>query len=186
MNTLTICMYGAASDRIDPVYFKKTRALGREIAGRKHRLIYGGGASGLMGACAEGCQEVNGTVIGVVPHFMRSYERLNDNCTKLIQTENMAERKLIMEDTADAFIIVPGGIGTLDEFFEILTLTELGRQSKPILLYNIEGFFDLLIALLEDGIRKGFINKKVRDLYIVSHDPIQALNLIECAVQEEN
>ncbi|MDD7113400.1 MAG: TIGR00730 family Rossman fold protein [Lachnospiraceae bacterium] len=179
MTKLTICMYGAASNNIDSIYITETEKLGEEIAQRHHRLIYGGGATGLMGACARGAARYEGTIIGVVPGFMNELEPINANCTEIIHTETMSERKQIMEDNADAFIIVPGGIGTLDEFFQILTLTELKRKFAPIVLFNINGFYDDLISFLNFGIGKGFIRENVREICHVCDTAPEALNYIE-------
>ena len=179
MTKLTICMYGAASDNIDSIYITETEKLGEEIAQHHHGLIYGGGASGLMGACARGAARYGGTIIGVVPGFMNEMEPINRNCTEIIHTETMGERKQVMEDNADAFIIVPGGIGTLDEFFQILTLTELKRKSAPIVLYNINGFYDDLISFIDFGIKKGFIRENVRNICQVCTTAPEALSYIE-------
>jgi len=179
MSRLTICMYGAASSNIDDIYIREIEKLGREIGSRHHRLIYGGGATGLMGACARGVSAAGGEIIGVAPSFMSDYELLNESCTELIRTETMGERKEIMEARSDAFIIAPGGIGTLDEFFQILTLTELKRKSAPIILYNINGYYDDLIHFIEICIHKGFIRVGVKDLYRVCTAPAEALDMIE-------
>ena len=137
MTKLTICMYGAASDRIDSIYINAAEALGKEIAKRHHKLIYGGGASGLMGACANGVLENGGEVTGVV------------------------------------------GIGTFDEFFQILTLTELGRSAKPIIVYNVSGFYDDTIAIIDKLIGMGFIRESVKSLFSVCETPEEVLNAIE-------
>ena len=179
MTKLTICMYGAASDNIDSIYITETEKLGEEIAQRQHRLIYGGGASGLMGACARGAARMGGTIIGVVPRFMNEMEPINSNCTEIIHTETMGERKQIMEDNGDAFIIAPGGVGTLDEFFQILTLAELKRKTAPIILFNINGFYNDLISFINVGIEKGFIRSHVRELFHVCDTAPGILNLIE-------
>lgn len=179
MSKLTICMYGAASDNIDSIYIEKTEELGKVIAERKHKLIYGGGATGLMGACARGAAQANGIIIGVVPAFMDEFELLNDKCTKLIRTKTMSERKQIMEDNADAFIIVPGGIGTFDEFFQVLTLAELKQKNAPIVLFNINGYYDDLISLIDGCIHKGFIRQNVKDLFCVCSSPDETLDKIE-------
>ena len=179
MAKLTICMYGAASDNIDSFYITETEKLGEEIAQRHHRLIYGGGATGLMGACARGAARKGGTIIGVVPGFMNEMEPINSNCTEIIHTETMGERKQIMEDNADAFVIAPGGVGTLDEFFQILTLTELRRKSAPIVLFNTNGFYDDLISFIYVGIEKGFIREGVRELFHVCNTAPEAMDMIE-------
>ena len=107
MTKLTICMYGAASDRIDSIYINAAEALGKEIAKRHHKLIYGGGASGLMGACANGVLENGGEVTGVVPTFMNKFEPIKSECTEIVRTETMSLRKEVMEENADAFVIAP-------------------------------------------------------------------------------
>ncbi|MBQ9157637.1 MAG: TIGR00730 family Rossman fold protein [Eubacterium sp.] len=176
---MTICVYGAASSNIDDIYIAETERLGRELGARRHKLIYGGGASGLMGACARGVAAASGEVIGVVPKFMSAFEALNRDCTEFIETETMSERKDIMESRADAFIIVPGGIGTMDEFFQVLTLEELKRKSAPIILFNINGYYDTLIHFIDDCVKKGFIRVAVKDLFRVCDDPNDALDIIE-------
>ena len=157
MKSLTVCMYGAASNNIDVNYFRQAEAFGRGIGKRGYNLIYGGGGSGLMGAAARGVRAEGGKVISVVPNFMYEVEDIFGDCTQMIRTETMAERKSIMEDNGDAFVIVPGGVGTFDEFFEILALVGLRQLTAPIILFNIDGYYDTLIALLEHSRQKGFI-----------------------------
>ena len=118
MTRLTICMYGAASDRINSIYINAANELGKEIAKRHHKLIYGGGAGGLMGACASGVLENGGEVTGVVPTFMNKFEPIKSECTEIVRTETMSLRKEVMEENADAFVIAPGGIGTFDDLAE--------------------------------------------------------------------
>ncbi len=175
----TICMYGSASDNIAPIYMTETEKLGREIGKRGHALVYGGGACGLMGACARGVQAEGGRVTAVVPDFMVEIEELNKKATEFINTATMSERKVIMEKKADAFVICPGGIGTFDEFFEILALISLGRKQAPIVLYNIDGYYTKLIDLIDQGIDLGFINANVRQLFFVCSEAENALDLIE-------
>ena len=125
---MNITLYGAASDRIDKEYIEGVEELGREMARRGHVMVYGAGSTGLMGAAARGMHEENGKIIGITPHFMHKLEPISELCTELIATDTMAERKTIMEEKADAFIITPGGLGTLDEFFQILTLKVLQQH----------------------------------------------------------
>ena len=176
---MVICMYGAGSDLIDQKYKDVVEELGREIAKRNHELIYGGGGSGLMGAVAKGTHLAGGKVTGVVPHFMHEFEPIYEYTSYNIKTTTMGERKQIMEDNSDGFVICPGGIGTLDEFFQILTLKELKRQEKPIVLLNIDGFYDPVVDLIENYIQKGFIREKVRGLYGVASTPEEAINYLE-------
>ncbi len=175
---MVICMYGAGSDKIDPVYVKQTEALGREIALAGCDMVYGGGAGGLMGACARGVSKAEGVVIGIIPKFMGRFEKINKKCTKIISTESMAARKQMMEAMADGFIIAPGGIGTFDEFFQILTLKELKRRTKPIVLYNIAGYYDDFLKVMESGVEKGFIRPGVMEMFYVCDDPREAVDYI--------
>ena len=185
MTKLTICMYGAASDRIDSIYINAAEALGKEIAKRHHKLIYGGGASGLMGACANGVLENGGEVTGVVPTFMNKFEPIKSECTEIVRTETMSLRKEVMEENADAFVIAPGGIGTFDEFFQILTLTELGRSAKPIIVYNVSGFYDDTIAIIDKLIGMGFIRESVKSLFSVCETPEEVLNAVEWLTSQQ-
>ena len=179
MGKRTICVYGAASDKIAPVFITETEKLGREIARRHHQIIYGGGAGGVMGACARGAAQAGGTVIGIVPYFMEKFEDINHDCTEIIRTQTMGERKKIMEDRADAFILAPGGIGTFDEFFQVITLAELGQKDAPIVLFNVDGYYDDLIGFLDQCTEKGFIRRRARDLLYICNDPAKAVEYID-------
>ena len=121
---MRICVYGAASPTIDPHYIEEGERLGREMIKRGHSLVFGGGGNGMMGAAARGAKQENGYILGVVPKFFdeEEVEKLCDFCNELVMPDTMRERKQIMEDNSDAFIVTPGGIGTYEEFFEILTL----------------------------------------------------------------
>ena len=137
---MRICIYGAASPTIDAEYTEKVELLGEKLAKRGHSLVFGGGANGLMGAAARGIKKQGGHIIGVIPKFFgeESVEAIFEECDELITPDTMRERKQIMEDNSDAFIVVPGGIGTFEEFFEILTLKQLCRHNKPIAIYNMK------------------------------------------------
>jgi uncharacterized protein (TIGR00730 family) len=176
---MNITLYGAASDRIDQVYFERVEELGRVMARRGHTMVFGAGATGLMGAAARGMAECGGKIVGVTPHFMHTLEPVSTLCTELIATETMAERKTIMEEKADAFVIVPGGIGTFDEFFQILTLKVLGRHDKPIILYNINSFWDNMISVIGTDLIKGFISTKTADCFCICETPDSVFNEIE-------
>lgn len=178
---MNITLYGAASDRIDRAYFEGVEALGRALAKRGHTMVFGAGSTGLMGAAARGVAAEHGHIIGVTPHFMHTLEPVSELCTELIATETMAERKTIMEERADAFVIVPGGIGTFDEFFQILTLKVLGRHNKPIILYNINGFWDNMIAVIGTDLIKGFINTKTVECFAICETPESVFEEIEAS-----
>lgn len=168
---MNVTLYGAASNSIDRIYIEKVEELGYALASAGHTMVFGGGASGLMGAAARGMKRGNGNIIGVVPHFIHEFEPVFDGCTELIHTETMADRKDEMESRADAFIIVPGGIGTFDELFQILTLKVLNQHDKPIILYNINGFWDSMLAVIGTDIFKGFISKSVADGFVLCETP---------------
>ena len=137
---MKICIFGAASAHIDDIYIKKVEELGELLAKRGHSLVFGAGATGLMGAAARGFKRGGGFIHGVIPKFFReeSVELIYEDCDKITYTETMSERKKTMEDECDAFIVTPGGIGTFEEFFEVLTLKQLGRHQKAIVIYDIE------------------------------------------------
>ena len=179
---MNICLYGASSSAIAKAYVNPTEELGAKIAERGHTLIYGGGAAGLMGAAARGAYSRGGEIIGVVPSFLNVDGILFDNCTELIFTETMRERKALMEQKSDAFIMTPGGVGTFDEFFEILTLKQLGRHSKPIAVFNVNGYFDSLIAQLENAVHKQFMNPEIFELFISTDRADRLIDYLENSV----
>lgn len=162
----TVCVFGAASETIDDTYKREVENLGKLIAENKCCLVYGAGATGCMGAVARGVTSGNGYVFGVTPNFMGDFEEIYD-CDKLIKTRTMNERKTIMEEHADFFIIAPGGIGTMDEFFEVLTLKYLNQGDKPIILFNVNGFFDDIVKVIERLVSDKFASERILDSYIV-------------------
>ena len=181
---MNICLYGASSNAIAKSYINPTEELGTKIAERGHTLIYGGGAAGLMGAAARGAYSQGGKIIGIVPSFLNVDGILFDNCDEMIFTETMRERKQLMEEKSDAFIVTPGGVGTFDEFFEILTLKQLGRHSKPIAVFNINGYFDSLIEQLKNAVHKQFMNPESFELCFFTDNADKLINYIEYAANE--
>lgn len=162
---MVICVYGASSQQIHPDYLSGVEDFGRAMGKRGHALLFGGGDKGLMGAAARGVKGTAGTVIGVAPRFFNVDGVLYPHCDEFYYTDTMRERKQILEDKADAFVAVPGGIGTFDELFEILTLKQLGRHAKPIALLNLRGYYDPLLALLDKAISEGFMKEECRVLW---------------------
>ena len=162
---MVICLYGASSQNIHPDYFTGVEDFGRAMGTRGHTLLFGGGDTGLMGAAARGVKSQQGRVIGVAPRFFNADGILYPACDEFFFTDTMRERKQILEDKADAFVAVPGGIGTFDELFEILTLKQLGRHSKPVALLNLRGYFDPLLAMLEKAMADGFMKEECRSLW---------------------
>ena len=178
---MRICVYGAASPTIDKEYIKVTEKMGKEMVKRGHSLVFGGGGNGLMGAAARGVKAAGGKILGVIPRFFdaEDIEAICDFCDKLLQPETMRERKQLMEDNADAFIVVPGGIGTYEEFFEILTLKQLCRHQKPIAIYNIMGYYDSLYAVMKQAIDKKFIKENCLNLFKVTDNLEELFDYIE-------
>lgn len=176
---MVICLYGASSNNIHPDYVSGVEALGRAMGRRGHALLFGGGAKGLMGAAARGVKAENGKVIGVAPNFFNVDGVLYPHCDEFYYTDTMRQRKQILEDKAEAFLAVPGGIGTFDELFEILTLRQLGRHSKPVVLFNLRGYFDPLLAMLDKAIEDGFMKEECRTLWASFTDADQLLDYLE-------
>lgn len=164
---MVICVYGASSNEISENYKQKTYELGFSLAKRGHSLVFGAGSDGLMGAAARGFKAGGAKVHGVIPKFFEEngYEAIFYEADKLTYTQTMAERKAIMEDSCDAFIIAPGGIGTFEEFFQVFTLKQLGRHKKAIVLFNIDGYYDDMIKLLNKSMEQGFINEECSILF---------------------
>ena len=181
---MNICIYGASSDAIDPVYLTRVENLGETLAKRGHGLVFGAGARGVMGAAARGFHKAGGAIKGVAPTFFNVDGVLFAHCTEFVPTETMRERKQIMEDSADAFIIGPGGIGTFEEFFEILTLKQLGRHAKPIAIYNINGYYDSMLAMLEKSADENFMRRLTLDLYKVFDDDNKMIDYLENSNEE--
>lgn len=172
---MNICVYCASSDQISPEFFDAARELGALIAKNGHTLIFGGGSGGLMGAVGKGALENGGHIIGIAPKFFDEPGVLMKNEAEFIFTETMSERKAIMEEMADAFIALPGGIGTFEEFFEVLTLKQLGRHSKSISLLNTRDYYDDFNSMLILTAKRGFMSAACLDLYKMCATPEEAL-----------
>lgn len=157
---MNICLYGSGSRKIDKVYTDEAYRLGCEIAKKGHKLVFGGGDTGMMGACARGVHDNGGESLGIAPEWINDFEPLCENCSEFIYVNTMDERKKKFEENSDAFIISPGGIGTLDEFFEIVTLKKLRQTDCEIIIFNIEGFYDKMIEMIDEMGEKGFLYKQ--------------------------
>lgn len=176
---MQICIFGASSATLEKQYIDPVETLGEALAKRGHSLIFGGGANGLMGAAARGFTKGGGKIIGVAPHFFDRPGILYQACDEFVFPESMRDRKKYMEDNADAFIVVPGGIGTYEEFFEVLTLKQLARHAKPIVLFNIDGFFDKLTQLIREDVSLGFIRAQTEELFGIGTTPEDLISFIE-------
>ncbi len=178
---MKICVFGAASPKIDNVYIEKVEELGREMVKRGHSLVFGGGANGLMGAAARGVLMEGGYIEGVIPSFFENedIEEVFPHCDNIFETGTMRERKQMMEDMSNAFIIVPGGIGTFEEFFEIMTLRQLCRHNKPIALYNVNGYYNELNAMMKAAVEKGFVRSAMEELYLTTDSLEELFEFLE-------
>lgn len=178
---MKICIFGAASAQIDEIYVKLVEELGEKLARRGHSLVFGAGATGLMGAAARGVKRGGGYIHGVIPEFFREegVELIYDDCDEITYTETMSERKKVMEDDADAFIITPGGIGTFEEFFEVLTLKQLGRHDKPIVIFNINRYYDDLENFMRTVYERKFITFKCYEMYSYYDTAEEILDYLE-------
>lgn len=176
---MKITIYGASSDQIKKIYLEEVEALGEKIAKRGHSLVFGAGDSGCMGAAARGVFKGGGEIIGVIPTFFDVDGVIYPNCTELIQTETMRDRKEILEEKADAFVVTPGGIGTYDEFFEIVTLKQLQRHNKAIAIYNVDGYYDALHQMLKKLVTDGFMKEESESLVRFFDDADEMIDYLE-------
>ena len=172
---MNICVFAASSDRPAPVFFDEAKKMGRLLAEAGHGLVFGGGASGLMGACAGAALAAGGRVTGIVPRFFDEPGFLLRESTELVFTDTMAERKEKMLSMSEAFLVLPGGIGTMDEFFEVITLRQLGRVSGRIVLLNTAGFYDPLLVFLGHMADHGFMSRNCLSLLQLCETPEEAL-----------
>lgn len=180
---MNICVYGASSTAIAKSYINPVEELGKKIAGLGHSVVFGGGNNGLMGAIARGVYAGGGKIIGVSPAFFNVDGVLFEKCTEMIYTETMSRRKELMMEYADAFLVVPGGPGTLDEFFETLTLKQLGKHNKPILVYNLNGYYDQLIAQLDTCVDRQFMEEKNMSLFHVFNRADKIITYLQDSAQ---
>ena len=176
---MKICLFGSSSTELKQIYYDEAYRLGELMAERGHSLIFGGGENGLMGSCVRGLESKGGKAIGVAPRFFDIPGILHEGCSEFIFTDSMGERKQIMEDLADAFVIVPGGVGTYEEFLEVFTLKQLGQLNKPIGILNTEHYFDILKELMENTMAKGFMKRECESLCGYFDDPGSLLDYIE-------
>jgi len=175
----SICVYCGSADNVPAAYYQAARDIGRAIAQRGYVLIYGGGSTGLMGAVADAALEAGGDVIGVIPEHFYTPKLAHDRLTRLEIVPDMHTRKARMAELADAFIALPGGYGTLEEFFEILTWAQIGLHAKPIGLFNFEGYYDGLLAFLRHAQQQGFIFPEHGNLFVHAHDADVLLEALE-------
>lgn len=170
-----MAVFCGSSDGNDALIIEAAYALGGILAKENIDLVYGGSKLGLMGRVAEGVLENGGKVTGVIPDFLKTKEVVHSNLTELVTTEDMHERKMKMNELSDGFIALPGGFGTFEELFEIVTWAQLGLHKKPIGLLNINGFYDDLIEMLKTMVRKGLLKKENFDILLIAEDAAELL-----------
>ena len=173
-----MCVFCGSSLGARTAYAEKTRLLGEELASRRLRLVYGGAQVGLMGVLAETVLSRGGEVVGVIPHRLMRREVAHTGLTELRVTETMHERKAIMGELADGFIALPGGLGTLEEFAEVLTWSQLGLQLKPCGLLDVDGFYATLLACFDHMVDEGFVQARHRELVLADTEPGRLLDAL--------
>ena len=174
-----ICVFCGSTSGVRPEYAAAARALARAIAARGHGLVYGGGNVGLMGIIADAMLEAGGEVIGVIPHTLMTREIGHTGVSTLHVVDSMHERKALMADLSDAFVALPGGIGTFEEWFEAVTWTQLGLHRKPCGLLNVHGFYDELIRFMEHAWTEGFIKPETRAVVRYASEPAALLDALD-------
>ena len=173
-----VCVYSASSTKIAPVYFAVADELGHLLASKGINLINGAGSIGLMAAASNAALASGGTVTGVIPHFMVEQGWHHTGLTKLIETKTMHERKRLMADMSDGIIALPGGCGTLEELLEIITWKQLGLYLKPVVVLNVDGYFNPLLEMLQKAIDENFMRPEHGNIWVVANTPEEAVQLL--------
>ena len=182
--TFSLCVYCGSRPGAHPAFIDTARAVGQWIGSRGGQLVYGGGRNGLMGIVAEATLEAGGRVVGIIPKALVEKEWAHHGCTELHVVDTMHERKRLMAERADAFVALPGGIGTFEEFFEVWTWRQLGYHDKPVGLLNVAGYYDGLETFLRTGVEQQFMNSWQMELIRIGRDPATLLpELVQAAGQ---
>ncbi|NQW66350.1 MAG: TIGR00730 family Rossman fold protein [Burkholderiales bacterium] len=174
----SLCVYCGSRQGSLEIYEQTAKAVGQWIGRHQGQLVYGGGNSGLMGIVALATQQAGGRVVGIIPHALAEKELARDDCDEFHLVDNMHQRKHMMAERADAFLTLPGGIGTFEEFFEVWTWKQLGYHNKPIGLLNVDGYYDGLLAFMNNTVNKGFVSDWQMDLIHQSADLEKLLTLL--------
>lgn len=173
MNSITV--YCSSSTRIDPIHNAVARTVGARIADEQLTLVYGGGRIGLMGEIGRAVRDGGGRTEGIITTFLLSKEQGDQDCDELIVVDTMQQRRRMLMDRGEGYLVLPGGLGTYEEFFEVLVQRQLGELNGPIALVNVNGYFDALHQLIEQGIEQGFIRAAVRELLFFDSCPNAAI-----------
>jgi uncharacterized protein (TIGR00730 family) len=175
----TVCVYCGSSDKMSEAYLRSAREMGAAIARREMTLVYGAGCTGMMGAVADGALDAGGEVIGVIPKMFVTPVLMHQGLTRLEIVDNMHTRKQRLADISDAFIALPGGYGTFEELFEILTWAQIGLHRKPVGILNNQHYFDPLLTVIDHARREGFMYAEHNSLFVCAEQPDDLLNLME-------
>jgi uncharacterized protein (TIGR00730 family) len=176
---LSVCVYCGASDLAQPKYAEAARQVGAELARRQWTLVWGGSKTGLMGAVARSAKESGGRIVGVLPEFIRDWEVAYDRVDEMMVVTTMHERKMLLQARSDVFVILPGGIGTLDELADTLDLGNLGRHRKPIILLNQDGYYDALLAFVDHTVTEKFSKGEARNRIRVARTVAELLAMLD-------
>ncbi|MDP2263534.1 MAG: TIGR00730 family Rossman fold protein [Hydrogenophaga sp.] len=180
--TFSLCVYCGSRPGENPAFSEVARSVGTWIGHHGGQLVYGGGCNGLMGITAQATLDAGGRVVGIIPQALVEKEWANRNCTELHVVDTMHERKRLMAEHADAFLALPGGIGTFEEFFEVWTWRQLGYHDKPVGLLNVDGYYDGLLGFMKTGVTQGFMSDWQMDLIRVGTQPMELLpDLVQAA-----
>ena len=182
----SVCVFAGSSMGANPAYEAAARALGRVIAEQGLRLVYGGASVGLMGVVADGALDAGGEVTGVLPKYLERVELVHNNLTELVIVESMHDRKALMAERSDMFVALPGGLGSLEELFEVWTWSQLGLHSKPLGVLNVKGYYDALLTFLDQTVTERFVKEAHRNTLLADDDPAQLIvNLQNLQVPHE-
>ena len=174
----SVGVYCASSQNLEPCFHEAAAIIGKGLAAKNLKLVYGGGCIGLMGEVATVAAKHGASVVGVITHKLVAHEQANEKCDELIVVDTMQERRTLMMLRSDAFIVLPGGIGTYEEFFEVLVGRQLGDHTKPVGIVNVDGYFDPLLEMLEHGIKRNFMRPALRQLMFIDPCPDAVLEYI--------
>ena len=180
----SICVYCGSRIPNQPTFIDLAERLGAYIGKKGHTLVYGGGKVGMMGIIADATLQNDGEVIGIIPTALKRAEVVHTGVTEIIETKTMHTRKALMEEKSDIFVVMPGGFGTLDEFFEILTWRQLGIHSKPIIMINIDGYFDGIVQFVSTALQKNFINENNLELFSFTPNFDETIAVLEQKLTE--
>ena len=181
----SVCLFCGSRTGLDPLFIDEARRLGRCLAARGHRLVYGAGDRGLMGEAARAMHEAGGRIMGVIPQHLVDWEIGKSDLDECFVTETMHQRKSLMFERSDAVVALPGGTGTLDELIEVLTWRQLGLHGKPIVLANLAGYWDPLLRLIDHTIEQGFAEERFKAFLTLAPDASAAVDTVESLLSRE-